>query len=95
MGDGFSVAWKQLDAQYFPGTPQRRKRIYLVADFNGQSAGKVLFESEGLSGYSAQGFRAWQGAAGRLAPGPGTAGTICLNDEGGIRMDVTEERTNT
>ena len=94
LGNGYSVAWRVLDAQYW-GVPQRRKRIYLVADFNGQSAGKVLFESEGLSGYSAQGFRAWQGAAGRLAPGPGTAGTICLNDQGGIRMDVTEERTNT
>ena len=94
LGNGYSVAWRVLDAQYW-GVPQRRKRIYLVADFNGQSAGKVLFESEGLSGYSAQGFRAWQGAAGRLAPGPGTAGTICLNDQGDIRMYVTEERTNT
>ena len=60
-----------------------------------QPAGTILFESEGLSGYSAEGFRTWQSAAGRLAPGPGTAGTVCLNDQGGIRMDVTEERTNT
>lgn len=94
LGNGYSVAWRVLDAQYW-GVPQRRKRIYLVADFDGQSAGKVLFESEGLSGYSAQGFRAWQSAAMHPASGTGAAGTICLNDQGGIWMNVTEEYTNT
>ncbi len=62
MGDGFSIAWRLLDAQYW-GVPQRRQRIYLVADFDGGSAGKILFESEGLSGYSAEGFKSWQNAA--------------------------------
>lgn len=62
MGDGYSVAWRLLDAQYW-GVPQRRQRIYLVADFDGGSAGKILFESEGLSGYSAEGFKSWQNAA--------------------------------
>lgn len=50
LGDTFSLAWRVLDAQYWPGTPQRRKRIYLVLDFAGQSAGKILFEQEGLPG---------------------------------------------
>ena len=50
VGDGYSIAWRVLDAQYFPGTPQRRKRIYLVADFAGERAGKILFERDGLSG---------------------------------------------
>ncbi len=59
VGDGYTVAWRVLDAQYW-GVPQRRKRIYAVADFAGQRAGKILFESEGMSGYSAQGFRAWK-----------------------------------
>ncbi|MCM1230012.1 MAG: DNA cytosine methyltransferase [Ruminococcus flavefaciens] len=59
VGDGFSVAYRTLDAQYW-GVPQRRKRIYLVADFGGERAGEILFESEGLSGYSAEGFRTWQ-----------------------------------
>lgn len=62
MGDGFSIAWRLFDAQYW-GVPQRRQRIYLVADFDGGSAGKILFESEGLSGYSAQGFKSWQSSA--------------------------------
>lgn len=80
MGDGFSVAWRVLDAQYW-GVPQRRKRIYLVGDFGGQSAGKILFESEGLSGYSAALFRAWKDAS--KAP-TGSAGTASLYENHGI-----------
>ena len=89
VGDNFSLAWRVLDAQYW-GVPQRRKRIYLVADFAGGSAGKILFESEGLSGYSAEGFRSWQRAAGGFTPCLGATG-ICLNDQGGGRMDVSED----
>ncbi len=94
VGDGYSVSWRVLDAQYW-GVPQRRKRIYLVADFAGGSAGKILFESEGVSGYSAEGFRAWQGAAADAGEGFGETGTFCLNDQGGQRMDLTEDVTNT
>ena len=43
VGDGWSIAWRVHDAQYW-GVPQRRKRICLLADFNGDSAGKILFE---------------------------------------------------
>lgn len=88
LGEQWSVAYRTLDAQYW-GVPQRRRRIYLVADFAGWGAGQVLFESEGLSGYSAEGFRAWQRAAGNSTVGAGAAG-ICLNDQGGSCMDVTE-----
>ena len=94
VADGFSLAWRVLDAQFW-GVPQRRKRIYLVADFAGGGAGKVLFESEGVSGYSAEGFRAWQGAAGGAADCAGAAGCVCLNDQGGQRMDVTDDVTCT
>lgn len=98
LGDGWSVAYRTLDAQYF-GVAQRRKRLFLVADFAGQSAPKVLFESEGVSGYSAEGFRAWQRAAPGTESGAGTAGgcggSICLNDQGGVCMDVSENVTGT
>lgn len=47
VGNGYSIAWRVLDAQYW-GVPQRRKRIYLVADFAGQRAGEILFKREGL-----------------------------------------------
>ena len=73
MGDSFSIAWRLLDAQYW-GVPQRRQRIYLVADFDGGSAGKILFESEGLSGYSAQGFKSWQNSANGITEGIGETG---------------------
>ena len=73
LADDHSIAWRVFDAQYW-GVPQRRKRIYLVADLAGQRAGKVLFESEGLSGYTPQGFRSWQGAAGTAEEGTHPAG---------------------
>jgi DNA (cytosine-5)-methyltransferase 1 len=63
MGDKWSVAYRTLDCQYW-GLPQRRKRIFLIGDLAGQCAADVLFKSEGLSGYSAESFRAWQRAAG-------------------------------
>lgn len=62
VAENFSVSWRTFDAQYW-GVPQRRMRIYLVADFTGASASKILFESEGMSGYSAESFRAWQETA--------------------------------
>jgi len=121
LGDDYSVAWRTLDAQYW-GVPQRRKRIYLVADFTGGSAGKILFESEGLSGYTPQGFRSWQGTAGSVESSPGASGIdgyngdvtgnvsatlgvncgmstgrngVVLNDQGGSRMDITDDVTCT
>jgi len=47
LGERFSVAWRVLDAQFW-GVPQRRNRIFLIADFNGGSAGQILFESESV-----------------------------------------------
>ena len=73
MGDGWSVAYRTLDSQHW-GLPQRRKRIFLVGDLAGQCAADVLFKSEGLSGYSAESFRAWQRAAGGAENCTGIAG---------------------
>lgn len=60
VGDGYSVAWRVLDAQFW-GVPQRRRRIYLVADFGGQCAGQILFERGGLSRNFAASRETWQG----------------------------------
>ena len=49
-GDGWSIAYRVFDAQFW-GVPQRRRRIYLVTDFRGECAEKILFEREGLRGY--------------------------------------------
>ena len=94
VGEHFSLAWRVLDAQYW-GVPQRRKRIFLVADFAGGGAGEILFKSEGLSGYSKKSIRSWQGTASNFADSIGATGTICLNDQGGERMDVTTDITCT
>lgn len=48
-GDGWSIAWRTHDAQYW-GVPQRRRRISVVADFGGDTAGEILFERQGLPG---------------------------------------------
>ena len=94
LGNGWSVAYRIIDAQYF-GVAQRRRRIYLVADFGGRSASKILFESEGLSGYSAESFRAWQESAEGVRASSALSSIYCLNDQGGERMDVTEDMTAT
>lgn len=63
IGSGWSLAWRQLDAQYW-GVPQRRKRVALVADFGGQRAAEILFERTGLPGDSDASIPTWQSAAG-------------------------------
>ena len=70
LGDGWSVAWRVHDAQFW-GVPQRRKRIALVADFGGDTAPEILFEHESVSGHTQPG-----GAARESSPGgsPGRAG---------------------
>ncbi len=123
VGDDYSAAYRILNAQFF-GVPQRRRRIFLVADFRGQSAGKILFESEGLFRDFTQERGSWQRAAANAETGiretgygfdgyngsvdnnaatlgvncgmsTGRNGAVVLNDQGGQRMDITEEMTST
>lgn len=49
LGDGWSLAWRVLDAQFW-GVPQRRRRIALVADFGGRAAPEILFIRKGVFG---------------------------------------------
>lgn len=58
-GNGWSLAWRQLDAQYW-GVPQRRKRIALVVDFGGQRAAEILFERTSLSGNPDESIKTWE-----------------------------------
>lgn len=68
-GNGWSLAWRQLDAQYW-GVPQRRKRIALVADFGGKRASEILFERTGVSGNPEESIPAWKEIAGLTANCP-------------------------
>ena len=139
LGDRFSLAWRVLDAQYW-GVAQRRRRIFLVADFGGHTAPQILFEQDRLFGDSSESRSTGQGTAGAASQGTDhTGGTcltpwdvqsrrifsedtvwpalyggeggghgyiqkkeqenaeqvLCLNDQGGERMDVTEGFTAT
>ena len=62
MGADFSLAWRCLDAQYW-GVAQRRNRIFLVVDFAGDSAEKILFDQESLPGHSEKSKRTWKEVA--------------------------------
>ena len=96
LGDGWSVAYRLLDAQFW-GVPQRRARIFLVADFGGERAGDILFKSEGLSGYSAEGFEAWKRTARNPESGIGAAGepVVCVNPQGSSGIQVSDDMTGT
>ena len=71
VGDGFSMAWRAIDAQYF-GVAQRRRRIYLIADLTGRCAGDVLFESESLSGNTEEDIREGKEASSYAEECPGS-----------------------
>ena len=58
LGDSFSLAWRVFDTQYWPGTPQRRRRIYLVVDFGGTTAPTILFDQQSLCRDYSAGCRA-------------------------------------
>ena len=60
IGDGWSLAYRVFDAQYW-GVPQRRRRIHLILDLTGQRAGEILFEREGVRGYFETSRTPWQG----------------------------------
>jgi len=75
VGDGWSIAYRTYDAQFW-GIPQRRRRIYLVADFGGQRAGRIQFERERLLGDFAASGDEREEIAGVAGNGVDTTGSI-------------------
>lgn len=88
VGDGYSIAWRVLDAQYW-GVPQRRRRIFLVCDFAGERAGEILFKREGLRGNFAQSREAGKEAT---ADAVGSAGGDCRAFH--LQQDPISERVS-
>ena len=86
MGDGWSVAWRTHDAQFW-GVPQRRRRIALVADFGGESAPEILFERDSVSGDSESGGETREGATASLENSTGST-VWCLQGNGIDRADT-------
>jgi DNA (cytosine-5)-methyltransferase 1 len=77
LGNEFSLAWRVLDAQYW-GVAQRRRRIFLVADFGGCTAPQILFEQDRLFGNFAKSRGTGQGAAAATEGSPDYSGGACL-----------------
>lgn len=68
-GNGWSLAWRLFDAQYW-GVPQRRQRIALVVDFGGQRAAEILFERTGVPGNPDESIKAWEATPGHSQASP-------------------------
>lgn len=94
LGDGYSVAWRVVDAQHW-GVPQRRRRIYLVADFGGHTAPEICFEQESVPGDSQEGGETGQRIATDAERSSGSSGELVLNDQGGSVMGVSYGVTGT
>lgn len=77
MGDGWSIAWRVLDAQFW-GVPQRRRRIALVADFGGHAAPEILFVRQSVCGDTPAGTAERKETAGRTGSGTYPAVARCL-----------------
>lgn len=82
VGDGFSVAWRVHNAEFW-GVPQRRRRISLVADFGGTSAPEILFERKGVFGYSEPSGTQGEEIARAIGTGTSQTGAISFQERAG------------
>ena len=91
LGDGWSIAWRILDAQFW-GVPQRRRRIALVADFGGHAAPEILFVRQGVCGNPAQSGTAGETIATGIEKGVGAAVALRMRAgcEGGGKGDLVQ-----
>ena len=89
LGGHYSVAWRTFDAQYW-GVPQRRKRIYLVADFAGECASEILFKPESVSWHTPKVFQSRQTVA-RCATDCVRAAIAVENHPNDSRVKLSED----
>lgn len=90
VGGRWSVAWRVHDAQYW-GVPQRRRRISIVADFGGDTAGEILFERKSVSGHPAESGTAGERLAGNAESGASYAVRIRGGCDGGGKGALVQE----
>ena len=75
---GYGFAYRVLDAQYFRGTPQRRRRVFVVGHLGSwELAAKTLFEQDCLSRHLETGRNKRKGSASTIE------GSIGSNDQSG------------
>lgn len=96
-GDGWSIAWRTHNAKCWGktirdsrtgnviclGTPQRRRRISVVADFGGESAAQIQFDRESVSGHPAESGASGEGFAEAAEAGASYAVRIRGGCDGG------------
>ena len=80
------TGWRLLDSQYF-GVAQRRKRVFIVSDFGGESVDEILAITESLPGYPAPSREEGKGTAGDATKGVGEGGAIAESDIVGTLSD--------
>lgn len=90
VGGRWSVAWRVHDAQYWGG-PQRRRRISVVADFGGDTAGEILFERKSVSRHPAESGTARERLAGAAQDGASYAVRIRGGCDGGGKGALVQE----
>ena len=90
VGGRWSVAWRVHDAQHW-GVPQRRRRISVVADFGGDTAGEILFERKSVSGNLAESGTARERPAGDAQDGASYAVRIRGGCDGGGKGALVQE----
>ena len=90
VGGRWSVAWRVHDAQHW-GVPQRRRRISVVADFGGDTAGEILFERKSVSGHLAESGTARERPAGDAQDGASYAVRIRGGCDGGGKGALVQE----
>ena len=96
VGGRWSVAWRVHDAQHW-GVPQRRRRISVVADFGGDTAGEILFERKSVPGHSTPRGTAREEVAGGFGTGADCADAdlICMATQQGGAEIRTDDRAPT
>lgn len=90
VGGRWSVAWRVHDAQHW-GVPQRRRRISVVADFGGDTAGEILFERKSVSRHPAESGTARERLAGAAQDGASYAVRIRGGCDGGGKGALVQE----
>lgn len=93
VGDGWSLAWRTHDAQYW-GVPQRRRRISVIMDFRTECVGEILFECAGVSRNPAKSWKAGKRAAGDAEGRAGADDTEVFGVENHpqdsrVKLDIT------
>ena len=91
LGDGYSFAWRQLDAQFF-GCAQRRKRVFVAGCLDSERAADILFNANGLPRDFAQSERARQRASADTGRGVDGTDRVVSDCDGAAKGNLSDER---